>query len=246
MSRDPAFGEERLTSLPHSIELSLRSSRMTRDAHRLFALLGRLPAGLAAEDRDALLGVDGFNAEEALLRLALAVERNGRLDLLSPIRQHAARRHAPAPADDDAWPAHYLDLARTLGEGIGSREGDGAVDRLTPEFANIEAAIRAALGSGHRADAMAALSGFSHLAEIASQPAPVVADLATASHADGDVLGEANCIKSLGDIALARSDHEGARKAYEDALPLYRKVGNVLPLGFLFRSHFEEGITFTV
>src|SRR5262249_45213382 len=44
----------------------------------------------------------------------------------------------------------------------------------------------------------------------------------------GDVLGEANCIKSLGNIALWRSDHDGARARYEQALPLFRRVGSVL------------------
>ena len=44
----------------------------------------------------------------------------------------------------------------------------------------------------------------------------------------GDVLGEANCTQSLGDIALRRSDHETAKGRYEEAQPMYRQVGDVL------------------
>src|SRR5439155_1312544 len=44
----------------------------------------------------------------------------------------------------------------------------------------------------------------------------------------GDELGEANCVKSLGNIALERSDHEEVRARCEEALPLYRRVGDVL------------------
>jgi tetratricopeptide (TPR) repeat protein len=41
------------------------------------------------------------------------------------------------------------------------------------------------------------------------------------------VLGEANCIKILGDIALRQSDHASAQARYEEALPLFRRIGDV-------------------
>jgi tetratricopeptide (TPR) repeat protein len=95
-----------------------------------------------------------------------------------------------------------------------------------PEFANIEAAIRAVLATGNRLDAVAVLTGFGRLTSIASLAAPVLAEIAGACHTENDVLGEALCIKSLGDIAR-RSDHDAARRAYEEALLLYRQVGDV-------------------
>ncbi len=45
------------------------------------------------------------------------------------------------------------------------------------------------------------------------------------------VLGEANCIQRLGDIALHRSDHETARSQYEDALSLYKRISDPYSIG---------------
>ena len=44
----------------------------------------------------------------------------------------------------------------------------------------------------------------------------------------GDVLGAADSIKRLGDIALVRSDHDTARHQYERSLSLYQEAGDVI------------------
>ncbi|HSP77286.1 MAG TPA: tetratricopeptide repeat protein, partial [Myxococcaceae bacterium] len=45
---------------------------------------------------------------------------------------------------------------------------------------------------------------------------------------DEALLGKANCIRRLGDIALRRSEYEEARRRYEEALSLYERVGDLL------------------
>ena len=47
----------------------------------------------------------------------------------------------------------------------------------------------------------------------------------------GNILGEANCIKSLGDIALLRSDHIAARVQYSKALALYERIREPYSIG---------------
>ncbi|MCP4148029.1 MAG: hypothetical protein GY757_09805, partial [bacterium] len=44
----------------------------------------------------------------------------------------------------------------------------------------------------------------------------------------GAVLGEANCIRSLGEIHFIESRNDDAKRCFEEALPLYGKIGDVL------------------
>lgn len=108
---------DRLTSVSHAIELSLGSPRLSPDSHRLFALLGQCPAGLAPADRTALFGDACFSAEEALLAVGLAQHLETRLDLLPPVLDYASRQCKPDGDDEAGWCRHFLSrVGDVLGE----------------------------------------------------------------------------------------------------------------------------------
>ena len=215
----------RLTSVAHSIEVSLRSPRLPASAQRLFAMLGQLPAGLARLDRDTLMGAEAFAAEDGLIAVGLAMQRTGRLDLLPPVRRFACVRLAPDTTDAEHWCRHYLDLA-LLGTRIWFADGVGVVERLEPEWSNIEAAMRAALQEAMLPAAVAAIEGLYRLmATTGCGSLAVLRQLARACQAAGDTEGEAKSLWRLGDVAFFRSDYKSADADLHRALALFEKLG---------------------
>jgi tetratricopeptide (TPR) repeat protein len=76
---------------------------------------------------------------------------------------------------------------------------------------------------------VAALGGAYRLLSASGAGSPSALDaLARACAEAANTAGEAACHLCRGLVALARSEHDTARACYEEALPLYRRVGSVL------------------
>ena len=137
--RTGAGGTKQL-DLAASIALSLTSPRMTEAGRRLFALLGRLPHGLAQADLAAILPADGTEAARALRRTGLVRRDAVRLRMLAPVREHAAAQPLP-DADRRALCRYFAALADALPiYGMEPAEW-AAARRARDELTNIEAVL---------------------------------------------------------------------------------------------------------
>jgi tetratricopeptide (TPR) repeat protein len=222
-------GASRELSVAVSVEASVTSSLMTAPARRLLSLLGVLPDGIARDDLTELLPSEGLAAAAVLRQLGLAFGEADRLRTLAPVREHVAATHPPEPADLDRAVSHYAQLAATTGNQVGTSEGARAAVRLQAETGNI-AAMLARAATGGRTDELAdAMDGLAEYWRFTGFPLPGLVKITEqAIGAHGITFQQAKTSVIHGDLLFQRSDHDGARAQFEQALRLFQRLGSVL------------------
>jgi len=238
MLRRPGEQESRLTSVRASLALSLGSRRM-RDlplARRLVGLLALLPGGLAEAEVASLLGERG-NVTKAKANEAIAclhqlrlVERrlDRRLRMLTPLRECTRLEVAVLPADRKRLLDRYLTIATKAGR-IGRPDWPQVREEVEAEADNLDPICCLALdtdASTRRLDQ--ALDGLAEFYGLSSRGSVNGLIQVAATATEKGSQRHAACLFNLGRIATSRSDHAGARTQFEQALALYRRIGDVL------------------
>ncbi|GEO40883.1 hypothetical protein SAE02_50310 [Skermanella aerolata] len=221
--------ETRLGDIAVSFELSIGGQRMTPMARRLLSIAALLPDGILHADLDTLLPDEAMEAARVLRAVRLAYDEHGRLRLLAPVREYVAATYLPEEADRERAVEHYIRLASTLGPVVGAEGGAEATIRLAADLASIEAMIRLGLAATDPSFAIEAaidLTDFVRFSGFGTES--ILHDASKYARNQDNLQLRAHCIRSLGDIALQRSEHDAARSRYEEALPLYRQVDNAL------------------
>jgi tetratricopeptide (TPR) repeat protein len=216
-------GDHRLRA---SLDLSLEALGVGSAAHRLLRLMALLPDGLSEVDSLTILSDgepsrDERGASSVLETARLASRPDGRWRLLSPVRA-LLEDVSPEPKDRARIVKVFLEHA-ALGT---NAETNDVSKRLTAEAGNLDAMIAIAtretpLPAG-LSRAVRGLAEFHRHTGLASTTS--LTDALRAFRRAGDQRNEAICIQSLGDIALARSDHLGASQRYKEAISVYRSV----------------------
>jgi hypothetical protein len=106
-------GYDKRSSLDISIMLSFTSSRMTTAAQDLLSILSMLPDGFTDADllQAELPITDILAGKTTLLRTALAfVDKEQRIQVLAPIREHILHAHPPTNALKFKLRKHFHDL----------------------------------------------------------------------------------------------------------------------------------------
>jgi tetratricopeptide (TPR) repeat protein len=226
-------GAGRLANLNTSFDLSM--AVLSSEAQRLLSILAMLPDGVALID---LLSVFAGPEEVAheLRNRALIFEEAKRLRMLAPLREYVAAAYPPSHEDQQRAVDRYLELATIEGRKLGTDGGLGAVSRLAPEVGNVETMLLRSGIDEYKSVALAVYGWALFMRFTGVGSTGVLETVVSRAKELGHWEDAAQCIASLGDIALRRSDRDGARTRHEEALSLYRNVKSVLGEANCIRS----------
>jgi hypothetical protein len=146
-------GHDKRSNLETSITLSLSSPRMlsSPNAKNLLILLSFLPDGLSEVDmlsRDALDIPNILQCRADLIRTSLAYMEQGRLKVLSPIRQYIKDVHPPPHEAVKRLHRHW-DTLLTLWKSHKELPSRELVSRVTSNIGNIDCVTQIALSKKH-------------------------------------------------------------------------------------------------
>ncbi|KZO91445.1 TPR-like protein [Calocera viscosa TUFC12733] len=135
----------RLGSLEVSIELSLGSKIVLEEpcARKLLTLMCLLPDGATIEALQEMLpsmNDDVLPAASALQQVALAFDHNGRLKVLSPIRDVILVRIPPNGRSLDELRDYFVGLC-SRADDVGTVNGKESIQPLSAEFGNINSVL---------------------------------------------------------------------------------------------------------
>ena len=197
-----------------------------------------LPDGVCEADSRTMLSDAEPTREErgAAAKLEdarLASRPDGRWRLLAPVRETLLADFPPEAGDQGRLIKLFLARAAD-GRRVGTDKWGPVSASVIAEAGNLDVMIGVAISEpalpDDLSDAVRGLAQFHSVTGLSSTASLPVA--AKRFHDADDALSEADCLQGLGDIAFYRSDHDAARRRYEEALPLYQKVG-----GFLGEAH---------
>src|SRR5260370_22640288 len=219
-------GDARQLSVAVSVELSLTSPLLHAGGRRLLSLLGQLPDGIARLDLDAVFQPGGARAAANLRQLGLAFgDETGRLRVLAPIREYVAAGHPPAAEDLGRAVGHYCALLAKEGDAVGTAGGAEAAEIVAAETGNLTRLIGVAVEQGRWAEVADAAWGLGADMRFTGADLPGLWDhILRRVHDSATPLQQAKILFAAGALALDRSDHEGARVRFEEALALYRRA----------------------
>lgn len=226
-----------------SIELSIRSYRMTRtpEALELLSALALLPDGIQNKTvDDVFLHLPEARKALLVLRQSALVYDEGDRDkevyrVLTPIREYVRRELPPQPLHAACMQTYYTSLS-TLAERIGTSQGASAVEVLSHEVGNLHSILSFSLdafirgGDRYRgvvplSDAVGGAVRLARLQRFTSLGSTTAIKLAIlAAEKQGDIRLKGHAIRALSQVYQYTGNKEESEKLANAALELYRSI----------------------